>query len=339
MDHGGYRTVKYKRCRSCEFHVTVADSHCPNCGVADPRSSPDVSSETLTLDFPMTDGARAAFGGFLGAVVGGFLMAGMGVAVGIAVGISLGVLLGADRDWTARTPREAVPVGLVRIEERIRERLEDLGRREERLGDSRRLVERQQTATAAPDEPGIQNWERVRARIDDALGLVRRQRERYHAKLWEIALVRWQNRLDPLAADWESLDHDECAKRLERLDTVQEEGRHYLGQWEGVDLTELPEAQRCLDRLRAALGSCDRLREQLVVQQATLALRGVAPVDETLAAPTAPDLGALDSFNARASLGEFSSAFDELEHEYERLQADQEFAERADMVRRLGRPS
>ena len=30
--------------------------------------------------------------------------------------------------------------------------------------------------------------------------ILARQRERYHAKLWEIALVRWQNTLEPLAS-------------------------------------------------------------------------------------------------------------------------------------------
>jgi len=287
----------------------------------------------------MSDGARAALGGFLGALIGGFLMAGMGVAVGVAVGVSLGVLLGADREWTVRTPLSSAPVGLVGIEQRIRERLDDLGRREERLGESRLQVERQQSTPAPNPESSVERWNKVKGRIDTALEMVRRQRERYHAKLWEIALVRWQNRLDPLTSDWQALDHDECGRRLTALDQVQEEGRAYLVQWDGVDLTELPEAQRCLDRLRAALGSCDRLREQLIVQQATLALRGVDPTDESLTAPVTPDLGALDTFNARASLGEFSSAFDELEHEYQRLQAEEELAERTAVVRRLGRPS
>ena len=57
------------------------------------------TEDTLTMETPMTDGTRAAFGGFIGAIIGGFLMDGMGVAVGVAVGVSLGVLLGADREW------------------------------------------------------------------------------------------------------------------------------------------------------------------------------------------------------------------------------------------------
>jgi len=290
------------------------------------------------MEVPMSDATRAAFGGFLGAVIGGFLMAGMGVAVGVAVGVSLGVLLGADRDWVPRTPLESsVALTLTRIEERIRERLDDLGMREARLAESLDLVRRQEISPEV-DAPAA-TWEKVRERIDAARQLLRRQRERYHSKLWEIALVRWQNRLDPLSADWESLDHDECAQRLVQLDKVQEEGRFFLGQWEGVDLTDLPEAERCLERLRAALSSCDRLREQLIVQQATLALRGIDPGEETLTSPVKPDLGTLDTFNARASLGEFSTAFEELENEYQRLQAEEELAERSAVVRRLGRPS
>lgn len=330
--------MKYKRCCACDYFVTASDARCPNCGIADPRSDRDPRAETLALEPTMTDGTRAAFGGVIGAIIGGFLMAGMGVAVGMAVGVSLGVLLGADRDWSGPelpSLRRSVD-SLKHIEELIQQRLAELTDREKRLNETRSMVAEQEALPVS--ESGERPWERVRARIDAAAATLGRQRERYHAKLWEIALVRWQNRLDPLAADWDTLTHDECAGRLQRLDEVQAEGKKYLEQWEGVDLVELPEAQRCLDRLRAALQSCDQLREQLIVQQATLAIKGIAPADDALDAHlNGPNLTALDAFNARAALGEFSSAFDDLESEFARLKSEEELAEKADIVRRLGR--
>jgi hypothetical protein len=338
--------MKYKRCCACDYYVTASDRRCPNCGIADPRSDRPERLEraelaghgdTLTMETPMTDGARAAFGGFIGAVIGGFLMQGMGVAVGVAVGVSLGVLLGADREWSA-PPMQVASVSVVESlrndEETIRQRLGDIAAREKRLVETR-----QQIKQLASDALQAGRWQKVREAIESSSTILVKQRDRYHAKLWEIALVRWQNALEPLAADWEALTHDECNQRLRRLEGLQDQGSKFLAEWEGVDLSELPEAKRCLDRLRAALESCDQLRESLIVEQARLAVKGIAPMDDALTGATTTKVAvmqALDVFNARAALGEFEAAFDELEAEYNRLKTEDELAEQVAVVQRIG---
>lgn len=320
--------AKYKRCCSCDYFVTSSDKRCPNCGISDPRADKMERTDTLAVEAPMTDGTRAAFGGFVGMVIGGMLMGGMGVAVGVAVGVSLGVLLGADRDWVPpEIPNLARKVvdSMKQREETIRQRLDDIARREKNLEETR-----VQVAT-------LSQAERVRNAIDQAAVSLSRQRDRYHAKLWEIALVRWQNRLEPLYSDWETLTHESCNQRLRQLELARGEGERYVAAWNDVDLTELPEAQRCLTKLRDTLGACDKLREALIVQQATLAVKGIAPIEETLqSAMPGASLKSLDLFSARASLGEFNKAFDELESEYSRLRSEEEMADRAALVQRLG---
>lgn len=283
----------------------------------------------------MTDGTRAAFGGFIGAVIGGFLMAGMGVAVGVAVGVSLGVLLGADREW--HTPDLSTlgrrPVRSLRqAEETIQQRLSEIASREKRL-----IEARQRVAQEAGVDFNTARWESVRGALDTAQTILGRQRERYHAELWQIALVRWQNTLEPLAADWDSLTHETVNHRLRLLEAARERGQAFLREWEHADLTDAPEAARCAARLREALETCDKLREALIVQQAALAVKGIAPMDDALAPMVAPTelLKSLDVFNARASIGEFNSAFGELEAEYARLRSEEELAERTVLVQRL----
>lgn len=322
--------------------MTAQDKKCPNCGILEPRVD---RVDTLTMETPMTDGTRAAFGGFIGAILGGFLMDGMGVAVGVAVGVSLGVLLGADKEWApeatagvgalaaqqqGRRASSAAITSLRQDEETIQQRLTDIAAREKRLAEVRQKVEQE-------GRDG-ERWNKVFAALDSAAASLARQRERYHAKLWEIALVRWQNTLEPLAADWEGLTHDECNHRLRLLQSAKERGETFLKDWEGVDLTDMPEGQRCVDRLRAALATCEKLREALIVQQAALAVKGIAPMDEALQPTMTPTetLKSLDVFNARAAIGEFSSAFSELEAEYARLRSEEEIAERAVFVKRLG---
>jgi len=296
------------------------------------------------METPMTDGTRAAFGGFIGAIIGGFLMDGMGVAVGVAVGVSLGVLLGADREWITppgmggaqQTINRRGANSLRQDEETIQQRLTDIAAREKRLADARAKVNAEiVVAPTTTSERG--RWEKVHYALDSAGAILARQRERYHAKLWEIALVRWQNTLEPLAADWETLTHESCNHRLRLLEAAVDRGETYVKEWEGVDLTDLPEGQRCVERLRQALAACAQLREALIVQQAALAVRGIAPMDEAFHPSLAPadSLKNLDIFNARAALGEFSSAFGELEAEYARLRSEEEMAERAAFVQRL----
>lgn len=333
--------MTYKRCCACDFWVTPHDKRCPNCGIQEPRVD---RVDTLTMETPMTDGTRAAFGGFIGAIIGGFLMDGMGVPVGVAVGVSLGVLLGADKEWTpqevmgsaagsltsiSHTGRRAALNSLRQDEETIQQRLSDIAAREKRLAEARQKVEQEAGAG--------ERWQKVYAALESAATILSRQRERYHAKLWEIALVRWQNTLEPLAADWEGLTHEECNHRLRLLEASRERGQTFLKDWEGVDLTDLPEGQRCISRLRQALETCEKLREALIVQQAALAVKGIAPMDEALQPALAPaeSLKSLDVFNARAAIGEFSSAFNELEAEYSRLRSEEEMAERAVFVNRL----
>ncbi|HVK06175.1 MAG TPA: hypothetical protein VM490_22080 [Armatimonadaceae bacterium] len=328
--------MTYKRCCACDFWVTASEKRCPNCGIQDPRVE---RTDTLTMETPMTDGTRAAFGGFIGAVIGGFLMDGMGVAVGVAVGVSLGVLLGADREWGPGEVAALATAGRTRHqnslrhdEETIQQRLSDIAAREKRLAEARQKVEMER-GNISEDR-----WVKVCDALDSASQILSRQRERYHARLWDVALVRWQNTLEPLAADWDRLTHEECNHRLRQLEAARDRGEAYLREWEGVDLSDVSEAQQSVKRLKTALASCDKLREALIVQQAALAVKGIAPMDEALQPSLAPadSLKNLDLFNARAAIGEFSSAFSELEAEYARLRSEEELAERAVLARRMG---
>jgi hypothetical protein len=336
--------MKYKRCHACDFWVTAGEKRCPNCGISDPRAE---KPEQMQHDSPLTDGTRAAFGGFIGAIIGGFLMNGMGVAVGVAVGVSLGVILGADREWpTPELPLKRSITSLRQHEETIRQRLKDIEDRQNKLQATRKSVEkaiqttnlnRQNSASGNLDslEDGANRWEKVRHALDSAEAVLARSRERYHAKLWEIALVRWQNNIEPIAGDWEHLTHDDTERYLRDLVRAQQRGQNYLEEWRDVDVSDIPEAAHCISQLKKSLVACEQLYEALIVHQATLAVKGIAPIDDALSSGHAPvNLQNMDIFSARAAIGEFSSAFNELEAEYARLRSEEEIAEQAILMHR-----
>jgi hypothetical protein len=287
----------------------------------------------FSLGPEMNDATRAMIGAFIGAVLGALLMQGVGVAVGVAVGVSLGILLGADRGQQSQSSKAKSTVSLREIERRIGERLVELRNRERRLAETRAQWERR-ASTAGGRYAG---WERIHQQILQASDTLARQRDRYHVKLWEVTLIRWQNRLDPLVVDWNRLTHDGCSKRLSVLDQIEEEGERFLLAWTDIDLEEYPDARRCLDRLKASLDACRPLREHLIVKQATLALSGLAPADDAIDPLLSMPPSTASAFQARASLADVTSAFAALEGEYDRLRSEQRFAVEMDTVRQLGR--
>jgi rubrerythrin len=339
-------SVTYKQCRNCDFWVTRQDKHCPNCGVVEPRAAgyiiearDDRAEALLRDDPPMSEGARALLGGLMGAILGaGIVGGGAGVAVGVAIGVVAGV--NVDMLWDSYSRGETTPrnhfgppatahTTCLRQDERtIQQRLEAIAAREKQLAEARQRVEA---------EGAAQQWRTVRAALESAAAILCRQRDRYRAKLWEIALVRWQNTLEPLTGDWDHLTHEECSRRLQGLAAARERGENLLREWEHGELTATSAGQECTARLREVLGTCEQLRQALVVQQAALAVKGIAPLDEALQPVLTPAaaLKQLDTFNARAAIGEFSSAFGELEAEYARLQSEHEMAEQVQLINRL----
>jgi len=287
----------------------------------------------FSLGPEMNDATRAMIGAFIGAVLGALLMQGVGVAVGVAVGVSLGILLGADRGQQPVSAKTKATVSLREIERRIGERLVELRNRERRLAETRAQWERRASTMSGRDAA----WDRIHQQLLQAGDALARQRDRYHVKLWEVTLIRWQNRLDPIVVDWSRLTHEGCSKRLSALDQIEDEGQQFLLAWTDIDLEEYPDARRCLERLTASLDACGPLREHLIVKQATLALSGLAPAEDAIDPLLAMPPSTASAFQARASLADVTSAFAALEGEYDRLRSEQRFADEMDTVRQLGR--
>ena len=190
-------------------------------------------------------------------------------------------------------------------EETIQQRLADIAGREKRIGEMRQKVAKEAQAELSPGEASDEatdRWRKVTYALDSAHAILSRQRERYHAALWEIALARWQNTLEPLAADWETLTHETVNHRLRLLEAARDRGQAFLAEWQGIDLTEMPEGAHSVARLKQALETCEQLRESLIVQQAALAVKGIAPMDEALQPALVPS-DALKSVSSRRPLG------------------------------------
>jgi hypothetical protein len=212
--------------------------------------------------------------------------------------------------------------GLQDDEQRIRERMKEIEAQRLRIEGARALLR---------SEAGAEALAPVREKLDYAEGVLQEQRVRHEARLWSIALVRWQRRLEPLAEPLHDPTADDATRRLKDLGAVVEDGTKLLQGWEAApEPAATHEGQRCIAHLRDLLARCAGVRQAIVVQQALLAIRTVAPSDgaeRTAALSTEPLEGLRTSLEGDGSLSHALASF---EAEAERLRADHESAQDVD---------
>ena len=212
--------------------------------------------------------------------------------------------------------------GLQDDEQRIRERMKEIEAQRLRIEGARALLQ---------SEAGAEALAPVREKLDYAEGVLHEQRVRHEARLWSIALVRWQRRLEPLAEPLHDPTADDATRRLKDLGAVVEDGTKLLQRWEAEpEPAATHEGQRCIAHLRDLLARRAGVRQAIVVQQALAAIRTVAPGDEaqrTAALSTEPLEGLRTSLEGDGSLPHALASF---EAEAERLRADHESAQDVD---------
>lgn len=74
--------------------------------------------------------------------------------------------------------------------------------------------------------------EPVRARLKEATALLGDQRERYHARLWGIELLRWSDRLAPLTTAPEITGFDDAMRRRHQVAELTREGEALRSRWQ-----------------------------------------------------------------------------------------------------------
>jgi membrane protein implicated in regulation of membrane protease activity len=193
-----YGPTPYLECRAraCAFKVTSKDQRCPNCGTAmphpaslsylqsvafDPRSHVGLFIFAFLAALPVLAAALSGLFAisFWSAYYPAFMLALF--AVLIAYGVLRTVYSAPVRDEQTQFH------SLAGSERRIRERLQEISRREGRI----------LSVFARAKQSKGEDWQAVRRRLEDALATLRRQQARYQVKLFEIEAVRWQNRLAP----------------------------------------------------------------------------------------------------------------------------------------------
>lgn len=310
--------MPYQPCRDCGFQVLVQPTtFCPNCGIYEPFIPKEVVEKIDAFTDPQgcvllaSMGVGALAGGYWGAVWwGGWGAVGLILGMPVISFLVFAIVLGLWNDRKKVPFQQKAPEFLKKDEELVTQRLQELDEQEKGIATARTQIE-QETATSG--------WTEVAVALEEAAETIPEKRRQYKVKLWAIALVRWHNTLEPLREDWDTMTAPECNRRIEAARAARAKGEALLQDWEAqTDMLEVSEAQITLARLRDTLTACNQLLQALVAKQAILALKdgdnnfrlSVGSLPESIL----PD--AIDLFNARVAINEFSMTLKELESEH-----------------------
>ncbi|MGA1625869.1 MAG: hypothetical protein ACO4AJ_09650 [Prochlorothrix sp.] len=327
------RPSPYHRCPTCDYWLTSQEVYCPNCNSVTQPARAFLPLKTLlfgssVLGIHLAIGWAGTVGQdgeiiWVGRQVGQAVLGGLGVGAGVFFGTQRVLKQGLQLEITPPKPRTF----LQSDEAKIQQRLQDL---EERAEPILRVQERAKKIGSPSQRSTIE------ATLNHAMAVLLSHRDRYRTKLWEIQLIRWHNALKPLLDRWYSRLRDDSELLYRNLDTVRDRGEALLLEWEHTDLAATLEGAKQIDRLRAALASCDRMYQDLIAQQAAEAVQGISRFEgEPQFSYDTQVVGEqLDVFEALPNVVEFESGLETLEDEYRRLISEQTLSEQT-----LGEPT
>ncbi len=346
-----------QRCCECGFNIVGRNrGQCPECGERWPRLAP--SSDTVRSVNALTGiaggllcylyleangiGLPAATWGLVPlvmvfAVVVGYtsrlpgclsLPLGLGLGLALTVGlfiakplacIALGFFIGFFLvPWAlgAIKRRLASPTNLRTREAEIRARLNKL---DESLTAIARLEQRITQMEATP------TLTQTLMKLRNSVEVIERQKSRHRVLLWEIQLIRWQNRIEPIVAGLTGLTFCEGDDAMRTVAEATGAGSKMLAAWQSdTAAAATADGRSCIERLQQALTAAEPLREAIVAQQARATLQEVTPMTTpglTLGAGIPPTC-----LNQDDALDALNRALQEVDGEFYRLKIEDEIA-------------
>jgi hypothetical protein len=312
--------------------VETIEQQCPDCGLIRPLEPFNV----ITNDYSFLIKAVVVVTILICAIYFGNL-AGFGgvVCCALPVGIGLAFFFGsiskAIADALSKRSREAGerilakrrvpgPESLVYKANVIKRRTSDLREREQQV----KNVLRRASENEGP------KWDQVCSTLDATRLSLERQIACYSVKSLEIDLVRLQNRVASLVYRTETLSYAEIDDQLGFISVCEGQLDNISNQLQKQQqvLSDAAELAELLQRVRDFEQSMKTLHDALVGRQAVLALRGISPLDDSVAPITAPvlELRKSEVFNIQVAITDFSASFQELESEYARIQTEEDLS-------------
>lgn len=314
------------KCVNCGFYVRQDDEFCLNCGVEKPLLNPNLSKPAIiqSLVVFLISSVFFLITWYLLFPKLKFLYEPFGL--GLAVAFTFFIAYETYKSRTIAEQEKSNSNNLRNKEILIQKRINELGKRG-------KLIDSVLDRISHNDSLHLQQ---VRQKLLSAREIVIGQFARYELQYKKIELVRLQNEVSPYLFGINRLNESEMENGLvtiENTKTAIYRIRQNLTRYDAIDFPRkvLPEKEAFLSQLDETETSCERLREVLLSRQATLALRGISPIEEAVKLPASKELmREADVFNIQTTITDFSESFEELEREYRRLKSEDEISRLTD---------
>lgn len=319
-----------KKCQQCGFYASHLEKVCPNCG----RKNPASNFETAILDNFKTPALFGSFSALIITLISFLLFLTNPLSnyfslipiflISFFLSTLAIYLIVKDRFNIPKQNFQKNPFSELDIKENIiQKRLSNLSKRGKQIDIVLDKIKQNDT----------EHLQNVRRKLLSAREVVIGQYARYELQAKKIELARLQSNVSPYLNALHRLNEFEAANGLvviEHTKHEMEKIRHNLTSYYAIEFPKTVQAEKenFLSQIEDTEASCDKIREAILSQQATLALRGISPIEDTLKMPSSKEIAhAVDTFNIQSTLTDFSESFEELENEYRRVQSESEVSQ------------
>ncbi len=309
--------MSFAQCRQCRLWVNRQEAFCPNCGIATPATT------QTEVEWYAGQHLTALLAVCISLAIAVSIIRANSTLFGYGLGgtvILLSLAYYRVISWKIKQFSKISPMSLYQDESTIQQRLRELETRQTRIHDllQRGVSEKTSLSQAFP----------LVETLKHALITLRIQHGQYRAKLWEIMLIRWSNRLKPLIENWQHTTYEQCQTYLQILSEMDEKGKALLQEWKTLSMRTEDENQS-ITHLQQALETIQELQQAVHAKQIAVTVQGISRFDDGghMHVSRENTLAELEMFNSFSDVRVFSSSFQELEEEYFRLKSEDELYE------------
>ena len=306
----------YVQCRICGYWVQDTDLNCSNCGHKYPYKKKPTYWSLISLGLSL--GIHGLF--YLLVITSHLFILILSVFLTSLAGMSLlFFLIGSFVDLKIKKGEIICKKYLINDENNINDRTINIDKRIDKIQEVRKRI------LSGEKSKKMDSMSKL---LDNAENLLINYKNRYKIELWKIALIRWKNTLEPIEFEWQQSNYLECNNRLESLNKATAAGKTLLNEYSKNELSKISEAKNTISDFKDAIAICNKFYEGLTARQAKLAINDVSPLEDKSQdlKITSNKEDYAELFNARSDVTSFVNAFEELESEFDRLEAEDNLA-------------
>jgi len=307
---------EYIICRSCSFRVRKKTKFCPNCGIRHPEKH---RSPFFAIKLPILAIIFHAIFFFIVenftkySVYYPFFLPSIGISIIIAA------LFGLIYDGRSKRRIVLSKKYLKKDEEAINTRIKDI---------KERIAKIQQIMKQVKADLKSENTQTMLKILDDTKKLFMEYHIKYSGELWKLELIRWKNTLEHIESNWKKADYKELVLRLELLKEAKLKGIYLLDTWNENEYAKSKEGKAIILYLYELIDGCSQFHEAILAREAKLLINDISPLDDKVR--EIKSVNGTDSysvlFNAKNDVLTFFTDYEELEKEFDRLEAEKELA-------------